>query len=266
MKLKTKNLNNNKGITLIALVITIIVMLILVTVTIRVATDGNLFTHASNAVKGTKTAIEGENALSEGNVGDKTIEEIVAEQTGEGGGAATTYTAYTVGQTVTIGEDEEEFYVIEDSDEHTSTVKLLAAQNVDTTTNKQSASAGKVAFDSTNTTNDYNYDNANIPTIKPLVNSYVSSLGVTVQEGRLMLLEEVEALGGDSANYTTSGCTGDAAFINATNFWLGSPYEDDYSISAWNVDGDESNLADDGVDYGFRPGLRPVIVILKSNI
>ena len=43
--------NKNRGITLIALVITIIVMLILVTVTIRVATNGNLFTHAANAVK-----------------------------------------------------------------------------------------------------------------------------------------------------------------------------------------------------------------------
>lgn len=260
MKLKTKNLNNNKGITLIALVITIIVMLILVTVTIRVATDGNLFTHASNAVKGTKTAIEGENALLDGNVGDKTIEEIVAEQTGEGGGAATTYTAYTVGQTVTIGEDEEEFYVIEDSDEHTSTVKLLAAQNVDTTTNKQSASASPVAFDSTNTTNDYNYDNANIPTIKPLVNSYVSSLGVTVQEGRLMLLEEVVALGGDAENYTTEDCP---SFINATNFWLGSPPKNN-PTSVWNVFGAEGRLSisrknDDD-------GLRPVIVILKSNI
>ena len=76
-------MRNNKGITLIALVITIIVMLILVTVTIRVATDGNLFTHAANAVKDTKSAITDENAILDGNVGDKTIEDIVSEQTAE---------------------------------------------------------------------------------------------------------------------------------------------------------------------------------------
>ena len=74
-------MKNNKGITLIALVITIIVMLILVTVTIRVATDGNLFTHAANAVKGTKTAIAGENNILNDEL-DKSIEDIVAEQTG----------------------------------------------------------------------------------------------------------------------------------------------------------------------------------------
>ena len=74
-------MKNNKGITLIALVITIIVMLILVTVTIRVATDGKLFTHAANAVKGTQTAIEEENAILNDEL-DKSIEAIVDEQTG----------------------------------------------------------------------------------------------------------------------------------------------------------------------------------------
>ena len=258
-------MKNNKGITLIALVITIIVMLILVTVTIRVATDGNLFTHASNAVKGTKTAIEGENAILNDDLG---IEAIVAAQTGEGGGAAGTYTAYEVGDTITIAE--QDFYVIEDSDASTSTVKLLAAMNVETDSNsanynKQNASAGTVAFDSTEPyTNDYNAT-SNPPTIKGLVDSYVSSLGVTVQEGRLMLLAEVEALGGDSANYTTSGCTGDAAFVNATDFWLGSPYEFVPNI-AWLVGGGVSELGSDSVDDVRFFGLRPVIVILKSNI
>ena len=77
-----KKLNNEKGITLIALVITIIVMLILVGVTIRISQNGNLFKHAANAASKTKIAAEGENQLSSGNIGGKTIEEIVAEQTG----------------------------------------------------------------------------------------------------------------------------------------------------------------------------------------
>ena len=100
-----ENMKNERGITLIALVITIIVMLILVTVTIRVATDGNLFTHASNAVKDTKTAIRGENALSEGNVGDKTIEEIVAEQTSESSTPAATLIHFTFNQTEYTAEE-----------------------------------------------------------------------------------------------------------------------------------------------------------------
>ncbi len=77
------NIKNKNGITLIALVITIIVMLILVAVTIRVAQDGNLFKHAANATSKTKIAAEGENELSSGNIGGKSIEQIVAEQTGE---------------------------------------------------------------------------------------------------------------------------------------------------------------------------------------
>ena len=76
-----KNIENHNGITLIALVITIIVMLILVMVTIRISQNGNLFKHAANAVKGTKRAATEENALSDGNVGDKSIAEIVTEQT-----------------------------------------------------------------------------------------------------------------------------------------------------------------------------------------
>ena len=75
-------MKNEKGITLIALVITIIVMLILVTVTIRVATNGKLFTHAANAVKGTRNSIADENAILNDNL-DKSIEQIVAEATGE---------------------------------------------------------------------------------------------------------------------------------------------------------------------------------------
>lgn len=89
-------MKNEKGITLIALVITIIVMLILVTVTIRVATDGNLFTHAANAAKGTKSAIADENAILDGNIGNKTIESIVAEQTGGSSTPAVTLIHFTI--------------------------------------------------------------------------------------------------------------------------------------------------------------------------
>ena len=113
-------MNKNKGITLIALVITIIVMLILVTVTIRVATDGNLFTHAANAASRTKIAAAEENELSSGNIGGKSIEEIVAEQTTETPAATTinftiSGTPYTAAEGTTWAEwVDGETFVIED--------------------------------------------------------------------------------------------------------------------------------------------------------
>ena len=60
-----KYLKRKNGITLIALIITVIIMLILVAVTIQVATEGNLFKHAGNAVKETKNAILEENYILE---------------------------------------------------------------------------------------------------------------------------------------------------------------------------------------------------------
>lgn len=76
-------MRGNKGITLIALVITIIVMLILVTVTISIATNGNLFTHAGNAAKGTKNAVLQENNLQDGKLGDQDIQNFVDQKVAE---------------------------------------------------------------------------------------------------------------------------------------------------------------------------------------
>ena len=102
--------SDSRGITLIALVITIIVMLILVTVTIRVATDGNLFKHAGNAVKETKNAVLQENYVGEGKiqvggVSYNSIEEYVATKTadeGAGGGAGGSGATATPGTKVTV--------------------------------------------------------------------------------------------------------------------------------------------------------------------
>ena len=79
-----------------------------------------------------------------------------------------------------------------------------------------------------------------------------------------MTLGEVEELGGEPSDHTTSGCTGDSAFVNDTSFWLGSPLEGS-DHSAWFVYGGNSRLNGGGVSYAYY-GLRPVIVILKSNI
>ena len=65
-----KNIKTQKGITLIALVITIIVMLILVGVTISISLNGGLFGYAKNATKDTKTAMEQEKTLANGDIID----------------------------------------------------------------------------------------------------------------------------------------------------------------------------------------------------
>lgn len=188
-----QNIKQAKGITLIALVITIIVMLILVGVTINIAIDGGLFDYARTAANGTDAKKEAEKDYTTLE-GSMSTDDLIDKYTTYG----TVYTAYTIGQTVTI--NGESFYVIEDSDETKSTVKLLAAKCVDTREkiegvtnpnyNKQSDNANLVMFDSTAPYSNIYADS----TIKLLVDSYVASLGVTVKEGRLIQDEERNAL------------------------------------------------------------------------
>ncbi|MBR3003212.1 MAG: InlB B-repeat-containing protein [Clostridia bacterium] len=174
--------------------------------------------------------------------------------------------SYAVGDIVTIGG--ENFYVIEESNASTTTVKLLAALNVDTSTNKQSSSAGALAFDST-----YPYTNIYADaTIKGFVDSYKSALlsrwgsGKTIQEARLMTLEELNALGANvvATDYigSTSSCP---TFVNATNYWLGSPHPNGNNAGWW-VRGDSSVAQSESVSYIYAGGLRPVIVVKKSLI
>ena len=90
--------------------------------------------------------------------------------------------------------------------------------------------------------------------------------GKTLQEARLMTKEKIVALGGDIVNLTTSGFTGTTAFVNVTNYWLGSPDEGN-SLNEWYVNGEYSAMY--GGNYIFNDftfGLRPVLVVLKSNI
>lgn len=181
------------------------------------------------------------------------------------------WTAYTVGDTVTIGG--ESFYVIKDSGPSENTVTLLAAMNVKTTEGEgqytQTSGANTLAFD--DSSNDYATSD-----IAQQVGYYKTAVegrmggGKTIQEARLMTKEEVVALGGDIENGTTSGCTGTTAFVNATSYWLGSPHET-WNIIEWVVRCDCSGFAtsdeyDQGVGDPYEFGLRPVIIVLKSDI
>ena len=267
-----QKLKNEKGITLVALVITIIVLLILAGVTLSmVMGDSGIFgkansakekTQLSNAEETIKLAVlenkvnsvSGDVALTN----DQLKEEIAKKLTEQGytvsGSTVTyygdktidienylekeskTYTAYNVGDQVTVGG--ENFYVIKASSASEEKVTLLAEKNIDTTTMAQSDSANKIAFSSTNywssiegITYPYNLNNtatsANTDAIA-IAKAYGTAKG---GEGRLMTVDEVVALGGDKENSTTENCP---SCINSSNFWLGSANS---ATSVWVVAG-----------------------------
>ena len=299
MKQKFKN---EKGITLVALVITIIVLLILAGVTLSmVMGESGIFGKAnsakeknqlSNAEETIRLAVlenkvknvSGEVALtndqlkeeiakklteqgytvSESTVtyyGDKTIDiENYLEKESK------TYTAYNVGDQVTVGG--ENFYVIKASSASEEKVTLLAEKNIDTTTMAQSDSANTIAFSSTiywsgieGITYPYNLNNtatsANTDAIA-IAKAYGTTKGV---EGRLMTVEEVVVLGGDKEKYSTMNCP---SWINLSAFWLGSASEAD---SAWSVYGYYGySLGYNNFSNTNNWGVRPVVEISKDLI
>ena len=298
-----QKLKNEKGITLVALVITIIVLLILAGVTLSmVMGDSGIFgkanqakeqTQLSNAeeiiklavlenkvksVSGDADALTNEELKTEigkklteqgytvsGSTvtyyGDKTIDienYLDKEKT-------TTYTAYNVGDQVTVGG--EKFYVIKASSESKEKVTLLAEKNIDTTTMVQSDSANTIVFSSTNywkniegITYPYNLNGVETSVSTDVINiakAYGTAKG---GEGRLMTVEEVVALGGRMDANSTESCP---SWINTANFWLGSAIDSD---SVCSVIGGRSLLNLINFNYVGLYGVRPVIEISKSLI
>ena len=268
-KLKTQN-----GITLIALIITIIVMLILVGVSVTVALNGGLFSTAQKATGDTKAERDNELALSDGKVTINGEEYNSIDEYVKGGSSnnptqpenPTGYATYSVGDTVTIGT--ENFYVLKDSDATQEKVTLLAKDNIDTTTLVQSASAGTVAFSSTNYWSTiegitYPYDLNNTPTSADAdaiakAKAYGANLGGT---GRLMTYEEATAL--QSANSDILYGKNGKSSSTYLKYWLGSAYNADY---VWVVYGNVSLISSSSFGSGFGFGVRPVVEISKSSI
>ena len=297
-----QKLKNEKGITLVALVITIIVLLILAGVTLSmVMGDSGIFGKANNAKEQTqlsnaeeiiklavlenkvksvsgdadaltneelKTEIEKKlteqgytvNGSTVTYYGDKTIDiesYLDKEKT-------TTYTAYNVGDQVTVGG--EKFYVIKASSESEEKVTLLAEKNIDTTTMVQSDSANKIAFSSTDywkniegITYPYNLNGVETSVSTDVINiakAYGTAKG---GEGRLMTVEEAYEITG----LTSSGTINSPDWIKATNYWLGSAGS---AGVVWVVDGDRSRLIGNDFSCDFYYGVRPVIEISKSLI
>ena len=274
--MKTKN--GQKGITLVALVITIIILLILAGISIASLTQTGLFEKAKDAKQKSENAQVKENEILENYLAQ--IDEITGGKKTDS--EQSTYTAYNVGDEVTIGT--ESFYVIEASDANTETVKLLAAKNIGTDSSntetylKQTDSAQTIKFSDTNywssetsyPVNLNNYESASIKSTdaislaKAYGTSIKESLGTNLEvKGRLMIPEEVVALGGDNTeNYTTSGCP---SWINSTTYWLSSANDSDIM---WIVFGGNEWIRYNGFGnvYVNTCGVRPVIEISKSLI
>ena len=200
--------------------------------------ENGVLSRAKDASQKTKAAEINEKTVLE------EMENTIKEQTGQG--EKWSYTDIDEDGTINVGDvykvGTESFYVI--STDNTTTVTLLAAKCVDTINNKQSDNAGSVAFDSAEPYSNV-YEES---TIKPLVDSYVSSLGVTVQEGRLMLKDELKSGHND-------------IFYNKS-YWLGSTT----GTCADFVNGENIPFSDIDVTEDSVFGLRPLIVILKDNI
>ena len=124
---------DQKAITLIALVITIIVLLILAGVALATLTGNtSIIDNANNAVERyNASAGNDQNVINQ-------VENLFAKYLG----GEIKDTAYEIGDevSITVNGKTESFYVLEDSDENTSTVTLLAKYNLDkdadTTTGK----------------------------------------------------------------------------------------------------------------------------------
>ena len=89
--------------------------------------------------------------------------------------------------------------------------------------------------------------------------TYLSTLGVTPTEARLITKEELEGLG---CIVSSGSCSGAPSWVYSTTYWSGSAFS---SYGVWFVDSDGIFLGND-YSYDYRYGCRPVITISKSLI
>ena len=239
------NTKKKEGITLVALVITIILLLILAGVSISVVNGDGLFTKAKNGTEAYQEAATNEaKKLNE-------YENYMVQNDTEGSATVT----YNIGQIVPFAN--EDFYVIEKSDDTSNTVKLLAKKCIDVNTYSQNGSTSTVVFDES--TNDYSSS-----TIKGIVDDYVSALqnrtGKNIQEGRLLLLQEARNLETDHRSIIYGA-------NSELYYWLNGPITSFGKANSYNVSGTSGgSISYNPVNTGGTWGVRPVIIILKTNL
>lgn len=187
---------------------------------------------------------------------------VQADDTAEDSSGTTTPTATvrlisgdltTPGSIVMIGDDS--FNIL--SNDGTS-VTLLLSYNI----------TENIVFSTTNYWTDsaasypvyvYN-ENSNLYSYVESYKSTIQSLGVTVEEARLITAEEIESLGCTIPSYTCPSDVG--TWFNTTYFWAGTALD---SIFLWSVENDGSHFSD-STQYNYPyAGVRPVIKISLSE-
>ena len=203
-----------------------------------------------------------------------TLEYIQSDGTGSSVNNNGVYDLYKIGNEKCFGS--ECFYVINSDIE---TVTLLAKNNLDDTKNIQSSSAPVYYYFTYNyywlddnnilkseyglTFPAYVYD-ANSCLYNSLINysNYLSGLGISVYDVRLIKYEELESLG---CSYEEETCVNAPQWIYSENYWGGSAVNDGISNGIIHVSNDgffNGQMYLDGDNY--ESGIRPVIVISKD--
>ena len=148
-------------------------------------------------------------------------------------------TNYEVGNTIKIGN--EEFYIIENNE---NSLKLFSKQIVNPSNLVFYANRSPATYESSN--------------VKTIVETYVNSLEVEVQESGILTKNNVETLAEiDSSIVYTDEDWSNAYFLKNTESEYSTYYvfEDSISTTYTNTDADEGPL-----------GVRPYIVVLKSDL
>ena len=250
--------NNDRGITLVALVVTIIILIILATVsTTMILGNSGLLNRAKQAREMTIQEQKNENGIYDQGTEyvDAFLDDAGYEVTAEPG----TYVAYTLGQKVTIGTDEnaENFYVIENSDDTKGLVKLITEKCINIADGyKQSDYYSDLEYD-----NEEPYSNLYANSlIKPEVEKYKAALqqrtGKIVRSARLLTEQEARSI--DSANVDVSRGT-----TPKLRYWIDGPMDSEEQI--WYVNGNTSGIVRGHVYY-TNAGLRPVITVSKTQL
>ena len=289
-----KMVKNTKGITLIALVITIIVLILLAGVSISLIMDNNgIATKAKQAGQNYQNAaIEEQTAIN-------------SIFSGLNGGSSTpTYTAYVIGQEVTVGG--ESFYVLENSDATQSSVTLLAKYNLNQAGTAQAPNAayGDTAVRFSNkkywASKHATYYDANDSGWNPspkegsskwtkayldLNNEPIPTTGENAEtvatnailkarayatakggtNGRLLTYEEADALKTSYGDMIWGTANTNGTDGNFLYYWLSS-VSPYGGDSVWIAYGDGSDFDLGTFDYDDIIGVRPVIIVSKSLV
>ena len=166
----------------------------------------------------------------------------------------------TKGSEVAIGD--EHFYIM--SSNETSVIMLAKMNITKDDIPRQSSDVSAIEFSSTaywenvsNGTYVYNH-NSSIYNYVENYRAYLESYGATIEDARLITLEELEMLGCSKSNST---CSNAPDWVYGTSYWTGS-----------NSDGSLYHLLKNSRLYHFVHsmtdwcGMRPVIIVSKGNV